>query len=305
MTSKDDRRHFDVIVVGGSYSGLAAGMALGRALRAVLIIDSGSPCNAQTPHSHNFITQDGVAPGEISALARSQVKAYETVEFHDDLAVEAQKTEGGFLVRTAAGDEFSARKLIFATGIRDQLAPIPGLAECWGITALHCPYCHGYEVRHQATGLLGNGEPGFDFAGLIANWTKDLTLLTNGEPTLSGEQSERLSRRGIEVVSKEIVNLEHERGRLQRVVFKDGTTLPFSALYVRPKFEQHCPIPEALGCDLTEEGYIEVGPSQRTSVPGVYACGDNTSSMRTVANAVAAGTTAGMMANKELALEDF
>lgn len=305
MMNANDPRAFDVSVVGGSYSGLAAAMALGRALRTVLVIDAGSPCNAQTPHSHNFITCDGQPPGEIAALAKQQVHAYRTVEFLDGVATAGRATDDGFLVHTASGESFAARKLIFASGIKDQLPAIAGLAECWGITALHCPYCHGYEVRDRTTGILGNGDADFDFAALIANWTRDLTLLTNGSCIVTPEQSQRLSDRGIEVISKKIAKVEHNDGHVDQIVYKDGTRLPLDVLYVRPKFEQHCPIPAALGCELTEDGYLKVAPTQATSVRGVFACGDNSSKMRTVANAVGTGTTAGMMANKELALDDF
>lgn len=305
MTSAAGTRDFDVIVVGGSYAGLAAAMALGRALRKVLVLDGGRPCNAQTPRSHNFLTQDGRPPAQIAALARHQVQAYGTVAFADGIASDARPSDGGFLLRSESGAAYSARTLVFATGIKDQLPPIGGLTECWGISALHCPYCHGYEVRQRPTGILGNGDSGFELTGLVSNWTSDLILLTNGAPGLTQEQLAKLARRGIAVRPERIAGIEHTGGRLRRVVFEDGTSLSREALYLRPPFEQHCRIPEALGCALTPEGYIKVEPTQKTSVPGVYACGDNSSAIRTVANAVAAGTTAGMMANKELVLQGF
>ena len=171
---------FDVIIIGGSYAGLAAGMALGRAMRKVLIIDDGKPCNRQTPHSHNFITHDGEAPAAIAGLAKLQVSRYETVQFFKGLATNGIKTQYGFEITVASGKTFAAKKIIFATGIRDILPGINGLAAWWGISVLHCPYCHGYEVRHEKTGILGNGEFAFDFARLISNWTNDLALFTNG-----------------------------------------------------------------------------------------------------------------------------
>ncbi len=185
FTSMTNKNAFDVIIVGGSYSGLAAGMALGRALRNVLIIDSGKPCNRQTPFSHNFITQDGIPPKEIAAVAKQQVEKYDTVQFFSGLATKGIKTEEGFDIHVATGEIFTARKLIFATGIYDVMAPIPGYAECWGISVLHCPYCHGYEVRGQKTGIIGNGASGFEFAALISNWTNNLTVYTNGKSTLT------------------------------------------------------------------------------------------------------------------------
>jgi thioredoxin reductase len=305
MNTEATQTDYDVIVVGGSYSGLAASMALGRALRKVLVIDDGKPCNMQTPHSHNFITQDGEKPEAIAAKARSQVEAYDTIEFFRGLAVSAEEVDQGFVVQTNSGERFSGRKLIFATGIRDVIPDIPGFSDCWGISALHCPYCHGYEMRGEQTGVLGNGDAGFEFASLIANWTESLTLFTNGKSTLTEEQTKKLAAHHIEIVQQEVERLEHAAGRLQSVVLRDGTSIPMTALYARLPFEQHCRIPEQLGCELTEEGYLKVSPAQRTSVPGVFACGDNASAMRTLANAVGTGTTAGMMANKELVLEDF
>jgi thioredoxin reductase len=304
-TSITGNQHFDVIIVGGSYAGLAAAMALGRALRRVLIIDGGKPANRQTPHSHNFLTQDGRTPAEIAELGRQQVEAYETVQFREGLVTAGWRTEAGFGLRTESGQEFTSRKLIFATGIKDLLPEIEGVADCWGISVLHCPFCHGYEVRNEATGILAGGDAGFEFARLIANWTPNLRLLTNGDAGLSAEQAVQLAAHGVTVVEQEIERLEHEQGSLRFVQFKDGTKLPLAALYTRPAFEQHCAALADLGCELTEQGYIKVDALQHTTVPGVFACGDNASSMRTVANAVGSGTTAGMTASKELALEDF
>lgn len=295
----------DVIIIGGSYSGLAAAMALGRALRRVLIIDGGEPCNRQTPHSHNFITQDGQTPGAIASLARQQVAEYPTVEFLTGIATRVTQAGIGFEVETGSGKTVQGKKLILATGIKDILPDIQGMSECWGISVLHCPYCHGYEVKQEATGILGNGDIGFEFAMLISNWTNDLTLYTNGKSTLSGPQADKLGRHSIKIVEAEIDRLNHSFGRLEQLVFKDNSVARLKAMYIRSPFIQHSPIPEALGCEMADEGYIKVDGQQKTTVPGVFACGDNSSRMRTVANAVAAGTTAGMMVNKEIILEEF
>lgn len=300
-----DSKQFDVIIVGGSYSGLAAGMALGRALRQVLIIDNGKPCNRQTPHSHNFITQDGKTPKEIATLARQQVEMYKTVTFFNGLATNGVKTENGFEIQTATGETFGSKKLIFATGIKDIMPGIEGYAECWGISVLHCPYCHGYEVRNEITGILGNGEYGFEFSMLISNWTKDLTLFTNGNSTLTDEQTAKLKRHNIKISETKIKKLEHSNGNIQNVIFSDGTKSSIKAIYANSPFEQHCPIPETMGCELTEQGYIKVDPLLKTNFHGIYASGDNTTRMRTVANAVAMGTTAGIMVNKEIIEEEF
>lgn len=296
---------FDVIIVGGSYAGLAAALALGRSLRDVLVIDSGIPCNRQTPFSHNFITYDGNTPAEIATLAREQIRQYNTVTFIADTVSMGEKTENGFNIGTACGIFFKTKKLIFATGIRDIMADVPGYAACWGISVLHCPYCHGYEVRDTKTGILGNGEYAFEFSALISNWTNDLTVFTNGKSTLSAAQCAALIDRRVNIVEKEIKTLEHRDGRLQKVVFKDETAVILQTLYAKSPFEQHSSIPAMLGCELTDDGYIVVDSLQQTSVQGVLACGDNASRMRTIANAVGSGTTAGMTANKEFVLERF
>ena len=300
-----DNKTFEVIIVGGSYSGLAAGMSLGRALRKVLIIDSGKPCNSQTPYSHNFITQDGKTPKAIATLAKQQVEQYETVTFFNGVATRGAKTENGFEIQTASGETFKTKKLIFASGIKDQMLNIEGYAECWGISVLHCPYCHGYEVRNERTGILGNGEYAFEFANLISNWTKDLTLFTNGASTLTTAQAAKIVSHNIKIVEKEIEKLDHTSGHLQKIIFRDGTASSIKALYARSPFEQHCTIPKTLGCELTDEGYIKIDLLQKTSIDGVFACGDNTTRIRTVANAVAMGTTTGMMVNKEIIFEEF
>lgn len=296
---------YDVIIIGGSYGGLSAAMALGRSLRDVLIIDNGSPCNRQTPHSHNFLTQDGKSPQEISTLAKQQVAQYETVVFHDDRATSGQIIEQGFEIGTESGSNFLARKLIFATGITDVLPDIKGFSACWGISVIHCPYCHGYEFRHQKTGILANGDRAVHLASLVHNLTHTLRVLTRGAANFQEEQKLKLDRNLIDVIETEVVEIVHDAGYVKQLVFNDGTIESFDAVYAAVPFVQHTAIPAAMGCELTEQGHIKVDNFQKTNIPGIYACGDSTTMMRSVASAVSTGNVAGAMTNMELTQEQF
>ncbi len=300
-----NKNNFDALIIGGSYAGLSAGMALGRALRNVLIIDNGKPCNSQTPHSHNFLTQDGKTPKEISTLAKEQVLKYKTIAFYDGLAVSGSKTETGFEITTQSGEKFRAKKLIFATGVKDIMPSIKGFSDCWGISIIHCPYCHGYEYSNDKTGILANGDMAFEMGKLINNWTNDLTIFTNGIATLTEEQEEKLAKHNIKVVETEIDHFEHNKGQIENIHFKDDSKTVIKALYVRPAFEQHCNIPQQLGCEFTEQNYIKIDAFQKTTQHGIFACGDNTTPMRSVANAVAMGALSGVMVNRELTEEEF
>ncbi len=301
----DTDSNFDVIIIGGSYAGLSAAMALGRSLRKVLIIDAGNPCNKQTPHSHNFLTQDGETPAAIAKKAKAQVLEYPTVQFFDDYVSSGKKIENGFEIITETRKAFTGKKLIFATGIKDILPKIEGFADCWGITAIHCPYCHGYEVRKVKTGILANGDGAFETAKLISNWTNELTIFTNGTAKLSTEQLNELNQKNIAVNENSVSLIKHKNGHIEGLNFFNGKSEIFKALYARVPFIQHSDIPTQLGCELNEQGYLNVDLFQKTSVPGVFAAGDNTTFMRSVAQAVYAGGAAGAGANMELINEEW
>ncbi|MEB2782639.1 NAD(P)/FAD-dependent oxidoreductase [Algoriphagus sp. C2-6-M1] len=300
-----DASKFDVIILGGSYSGLSTAMALGRSLRKVLVIDAGKPCNRQTPHSHNFLTQDGKTPAEISSAARAQVEKYNKVTFFSGFAVEGRKTKSGFEIKTDNGDVFEGKKLILATGVKDIMPEIPGFAECWGISVIHCPYCHGYEVRNKITGILANGDFGYEFGKMITNWTNDLTLFTNGKSKLTSEQSKKLTSKDVKILETEIESIEHSAGKLKHLNLKDGSKFSLNAVYAKADFVQSSEIPLQLDLELTEHGLIKVDHFQKTTIQGVYACGDSTTMFRSVSQAVASGTMAGAACNKELIDEAF
>ncbi|MNU24756.1 Thioredoxin reductase [compost metagenome] len=291
---------YDAVIIGGSYAGLSAAMALGRALRKVLIIDSGMPCNRQTPHSHNFLTRDGSTPAALSAIALEQVLAYPTITLCKDMAINSVNDENLFTTTTASGNQYKSLRLVLATGIKDIMPEIPGFAECWGISFIHCPYCHGYEYHSKPTAILANGHMAFEFAMLLYNWSKELYLLTNGPATMTKEQISQMKKLSVSIIEQPLVSIRHNEGKLEELIFNDGTILAVPVMYARLPFVQHSGIAANLGCDITEQGHIVIDAMQHTSVAGVYACGDNSSGMRSVAQAVYSGSMAGAALNREL-----
>ena len=300
-----DIKDFEVIIIGGSYAGLSAAMALGRSLRSVLIIDGDLPCNRQTPYSHNFVTHDGEKPGEIAKRAKAAVLKYNTVSFLNDTAISGRKVEDSFKIITQSGKELHAKKIIFATGIKDTMPEIKGFAECWGISVIHCPYCHGYEFRSKITGILANSARAFHLASIVNNLTDKLTIFTNGKEDFTEEQTIKIKQHNVAIIETTITEIEHKNGLIKNVIFSDGTSRPLDALYAALPFTQHSNIPASLGCELTEHGHIKVGIFQETSINGVYACGDNSNMMRSVALAVSTGNVAGAVVNGKLVEEKF
>jgi thioredoxin reductase len=305
INTMQQKNSFDVIIVGGSYAGLSAAMVLGRSLRNVLIIDNGQPCNRQTPHSHNFLTRDGETPATISAIAKEQVLQYPTVSFLTDLATKAYSDSGIFGVETATGQRFNSKKLVLAAGVEDLMLSIPGFAECWGRSVLHCPYCHGYEVHGQQLGILANGDTAYEMVRHIQHWSPTMTLFTNGPATLTSEQRQVIDQLNIPIIETEIAVIEHENGQLTNLRFTDGSAYTLDAIFSRVPFRQHSDLASQLGCDLAESGLIKTTEFGQTNVAGVSAAGDNSSPMRQVSLAVMKGNLAGVWLNRELIEEDL
>lgn len=300
---------YEVIIIGGSYAGLSAAMALGRSRRRVLIIDDHKPCNRQTPHSHNFITQDGQTPAAIAAAARQQVSNYPTISWLDTRATGAERVAEGIAIHTEASATVTAKKLLLATGVKDIALAVPGFEACWGISALHCPYCHGYEVRDEVLGIIAAGDMAFEYAKLIHHWSRRLTLFTNGAAGLLPEQMESLQAHGIAVVADEIAEMVHQDGYVQHLLMKDGTRHELKAVFGRGGIVLRDGIAASLGCALVTEGMamglIQADDMGKTSQPDIFAAGDNSNPMRSVAVAVAAGNKAGAFINRELIQEAF
>lgn len=295
---------YEVIIVGGSIAGLSAALALGRSLRRVLVIDSGKPCNRQTPHAHNLLTRDGESPAQLNAIARAQATAYPSVTIRDGRVTTLTKTEDGFTVTTDQSAQYKARKVLLATGVEDLMPPIDGFAESWGRSVAHCPYCHGYEVHGQKLGVLGNGDAALEFVQLIQNWSKNLTLFTNGPATLTDEQRDQIGRLNVPIVETPIARINHEKGFMSAIQLQNGSQVALTFLFARVPFRQHSDLAQQVGCELGPTGLIVASPFGETNVPGLYAAGDNSSMMRSLSMASANGAVAGAWLNRELIGED-
>ncbi|MFD0764455.1 NAD(P)/FAD-dependent oxidoreductase [Mucilaginibacter lutimaris] len=221
------------------------------------------------------------------------------------LVTQARQHNDVFNIATLEGESFTAEKLLFSTGIIDVMPDIPGFAECWGISVLHCPYCHGYEVRSQPTGIIANGDMAFEYAKMISTRTKQLTLFTNGPSLLSEQQLHKLQQHNIAVYEKDIKQINHNNGILSSLELMDGSIHNLKAVYARPDIKQHCNLPQQLNCEMTETGYIKVDAFQATTVEGVFAAGDNATMFRSLAIAIADGNKAGAFIDKQLIQDNF
>jgi len=294
---------WDVIVIGAGPAGLSAALVFGRARRRTLVLGHGAPRNAPADAAHNLFTRDGTPPLELLAVARAQLRPYDGVDLRDAEAVEAQCDGAGFVVRDANGMAHRARRLLLAGGVEDLLPEIDGVRRLWGRSVLHCPYCHGWEVRDRRLAVLGDAVTGPELAQLVRGWSRDLVLCTDGA-TLDAADRTRLDLAGVPVRVERIVAVEG-RDALERLVFADGTSLERDALFMRPAQRVRGALAAQLGCALDEGGLLRVGADGQTSVPGVYAAGDAASRMQQVVLAAASGTAAGIHLNRVLLAEDF
>ena len=293
---------YDAIVVGGSYAGLSAAMQLARARRRVLVVDAGLPRNRFAAAGHGFFGQDGKPPSAILQEASRQLCAYPTVEQVHGEARSAREVDGGFAVTLSGGREERAAHLVLATGVRDELPQIPGMQERWGVTVLHCPYCHGYEVRDQLLGVLASHPLSAHQATLIPDWGPT-TYFTQGNFEPDAEEAARLAARGVRIERTPVVELLGDAPVLDAVRLGDGRVVPLAALFTAPRTHMASPLAEELGCAFDEGPlgpYLRVDDVKRTTVAGVYAAGDAASPMSNATFASAAGVLAGLSVHRSL-----
>jgi thioredoxin reductase len=294
-------RH-DAIIIGGSFAGLSAAMYIARARRSVCVVDTGAPRNRFATHSHGFLTQDGSEPGAMLATARSQVAAYPTARFIEGEALSAAKTPEGFAVSLATGDALESTRLVLAFGISDELPTIPGLAERWGRSVLHCPYCHGYEFSGQRLGVLYVSPLSVQQAMLIAEWGPT-TLYLNGASQPDAESLAHLRARGVAVDPAPVIALHGDGAQLAAIELSDGRTSDVDALYLGPRTRLNSGIAQQLGCVLDEGRFgpvIRTDEAKMTTVSGVFAAGDITREAHNATWASADGVTAGTAVHRSL-----
>ncbi len=296
----DTRSFFDAIIVGGSYAGLSAGLTLGRSLRKTLILDGGNPCNKPSKAAHNLLTHDGQSPARIREKAVEQVLAYPTVSIRNTSVTNVEGQDGAFFVETTGGDTFQAKKLLFATGLEDILPAIRGFSDCWGKSILHCPYCHGYEVRGERTAIIASGIKAVHFTKLLHNWTNDLVVISNGEAEIDPDHEKQMSEWGVPHLHEPIDAILSNGGQLEGVRLQSGEVVVCTAAYAHLAFRQKSNLPERIGCRLNDQGILSVDDFQRTSVTGVFAAGDNSFPLRAIASSLSTGMRAGAAINMDL-----
>lgn len=294
--------HRDAIIIGGSFAGLSAATYLARGRRSVAVIDAGFPRNRFAAHSHGFITHDGDTPADMLAVARSQVAAYPTVSLINGSAISASRGDDGFSVTLGTGEVLECARLVLAFGISDVLPDVPGLAERWGTSVLHCPYCHGYEFSDRRLGVLHLSPNSIHQAKLIAEWGPT-TFFLNGAPELDDDTLADLQRRNVTLERTPVRALHGPSKSLNAVELIDGRNVNIDALYIGAPTRLNSDIAEQLGCEL-EDGpvgkFIRTDGTRMTTTSNVFAAGDITRGAHTIAWATADGVTAGMAVHRSL-----
>lgn len=294
--------HYEVIVIGGGAAGLSAALVLSRARRTVAVVDAGEPRNAPATHLQGFLSRDGLPPRELLAIGRSEVEAYGGQVFRNR-ATDLRRTTGGFDVELADGQVLTARRVLVATGLRDELPDLPGVRERWGRDLLHCPYCHGYEVRDQPLAVLGGSPEAVAHAQLIRQWSSDLMLFPHTDK-LSDAAREALEHRGIGVIDGLVSHLVVENDILTGIALEDGRIIARTAVFVRPRFVPNTDLLEHLGCAVDSHGWVVTDATGRTSVDGVWAAGNASDVRAQLITAAGEGSRAAIALHADLVEED-
>lgn len=294
----------DCAIIGGGPAGLNAALVVGRGRKQVIVFDDELPRNRVTQESHGFITNDGMTPFEIRQAGEADLQKYPNIQIKRSRINDIQKREEFFTLLTHEGDTFEAKKIILATGLQDILPEIEGIHDVYGKTLFSCPFCDGWELKDKALALIAENQRALHMAKLLSNWTKDLIVFTNGH-VLAEEDKSLLTEHSIQVIDVPIVSIDHDNGQLRSLQLADGETVKREGGFVASEFKQSAPFAEKLGCQMTKNAGIETDILGRTTVSGVFACGDNLGGPAQLVLAAAAGSQAGMGVIHELVQEEF
>jgi len=295
--------HHDVAVIGGGAAGLSAALVLSRARRKVLVVDASTPRNAPASHIHGYLSRDGLPPGELLATGRNEVKSYGGDIVAGTVTDLVSDGPSGFRVLLADGQPISARRLLVTTGLRDELPDIPGLRDRWARDVLHCPYCHGYEVRDRRLGVIGGTPGAARYAQIVRQWTHDLVYFTPPDALTTDERTQ-LAARAVGVVEGTIEQLVIDDDQLHGVLMDDGRVVSRDALFVPPRFVPNNDLLVGLGCDVDSAGWVTADNTGRTSVLGVWAAGNVVDPRAQVITAAGAGSAAAIALNADLVDDD-
>ena len=305
-------QQYDVVVVGGGAAGLSGAVALARSRRSVLVVDAGQPRNAPAAGVHNYLGREGARPANLLADGRAEVASYGGSVVPGVVTAVRREDDGDFCVTLDDGQELAARRLLVATGLVDELPDLPGLAERWGRDVLHCPYCHGWEVRNQPIGILASGPTAVHQALLFRQLSDDVVFFRHTGPELPAEQAEQLTALGVPMIDGEVTGIEVVDDRLTGVRLASGEVVARSAVVVAPWFTARAGVLDALGLAAADQemggsvvgSAVPADPTGATAVPGVWVAGNISDMSAQVVVSAAAGMRAGAMINADLVAED-
>ena len=290
---------YDVVIVGGGPAGLSAALVLGRCRRRVLLCDAGAPRNERARELHGYLTRDGMPPLELLRAGRQELAPY-GIEVRDVRVTGVAANPDGFSVVMADGRETAARAVLIAGGVRDVFPEIPGLEDCYGISAHHCPYCDGWEEREKVIAVIGNGASGSALALALKTWSDQVVLCPHGRARLQPNHRTQLAAHGIPIHEGRITRVEHERGRVTALVLAGGDRVACDTIFMSTRQRPQCDLPKELGCSLTRQGLVKTDHLGQTRVPGLYVAGDASRDVQFVIVAAAEGAKAAVAINKAL-----
>jgi thioredoxin reductase len=294
----------DVIIIGGGPAGLNAAVVLGRCRRKVTLFDTGNQRNKSSHGMHNYLTRDHILPADFLKIAHRETKKYGVKRLNKFIVSARKNDEGIFVVKDNKGVTYHSKKLLVATGLVDKLPKVEGFKEMYGTSVFHCPYCDGWEVKDKKIGVYARNKEGWELALNLKTWSSDVTLYTDGKNNVKPLQQVQLDANEIPVIRLPFSKLVGAKGKIKKIIFKNGEEKICDAIFFVNGFEQHCSLAETFGCNMSKKGVVLANKFQQTNITGLYVAGDASKDMHFVVVAAAEGAKAGVTINKELQAEE-